>query len=168
MSLFRIGWVNPRSEGDQAKILHDNCAKLNLNYSNIVHVGCTFKGKCATCGKVPSFSVLYDVDDGSVEWACKTHKNDYPFHGSRSAAACYICQTRRAERDADSCKECAPKMRTTMTGCYSCDMLFEGGCCLKHQLQKGLMKQCPDCTVYYRKQHVCEMAKRRKGAQCSK
>ena len=163
MSVFRIGWVNPREDGDQVKMLQDNCAKLKLNYGLIVNTGKTFKGNCDVCGKVPAFSVLYDTATGSVGWACKLHKDQYDWihNAHKKKRVCYMCESRKAVRDADTCEECKPRIRTTFTGCARCDILFEGDLCMQHQLQAGTMKQCSACRVFYRDDHVCCRATRK-------
>ena len=55
MSVFRIGWVNPREDGDQVRMLQDNCTKLGLDHDRIVKTGKTFKGRCDDCAKEPLF-----------------------------------------------------------------------------------------------------------------
>ena len=158
MSVFRIGWVNPREDGDQAPMLKQNCDLLKLKHDSILRTGCTFKGKCNTCQKV-AFSVLYDTESGMVGWACKLHKDEYDFYNPRIKRLnkCYICEDARPLKDHLTCEQCTPRPRQVSTGCSSCDMLFEGTYCLLHQLQKGLMHQCVECRVFYSnsKAHVC-------------
>ena len=157
MSVFRIGWVNPREDGDQVRMLQDNCTKLGLDHDRIVKTGKTFKGRCDDCAKEPSFTVLYNTVTGSIGWACKLHKDQYDYYHNahKKKRVCYMCENRKAVRDADTCEECKPRIRTTFTGCASCDILFEGSFCLRHELEKGLMKQCGDCRIFYRDEHVC-------------
>ena len=175
MSYVRIGWVNPRKDGDQADMLRTHCAQIGLNNDAIVAAGASFQGQCLACGKKPAFTVLCDARTRQVGWACKECKEDFPWRGRGGKNKCYMCGEPVASMPSDvrnpaayggqyydTCELCTPRVRVKSTGCARCDLLFEGFVCMRHELIRGSMKQCPACSVLHRGTHACD--KRAKDA----
>tara|TARA_B110000027_G_C15901246_1_gene204168 strand:- start:29 stop:553 length:525 start_codon:yes stop_codon:yes gene_type:complete len=170
MPIFRIGWVNPQPGGEQVPVLREHCKQLHVNYETTVASGRAFNGACVTCDKKPAFTVVYNTHTKKAGWACKKCKDDFKWRGCPDRPDCCICETDKVallpsdvrnpaaygKQYYPTCAACTPRVRTVLTGCFACDLLFQGGVCMRHELMRGTLKQCPACKVLHRKKHVCE------------